>query len=81
MSEISIEESLFGRLSNKQEVKKYTLTNKNGFSFSVISYGASIQSINVKDKDGKLRSVALGLNTLEGTPSKINLHYNKKALY
>ncbi|CAF1071452.1 unnamed protein product [Brachionus calyciflorus] len=65
MSQIVIEESLFGKLSNKQNVKKYKMTNQNGFSVSLISYGASIQAVHVKDKNGQVVNVALGFDTLE----------------
>ena len=63
---ISIKESCFGRLSDGQIVKKYTLTNKNNFELNVISYGASIQSIILNDRDGKQTNVALGFDTIEG---------------
>jgi aldose 1-epimerase len=66
MSNIIIEESVFGKLSEGQQVKRFLLKNKNDFSFSVISLGAAIQSINVKDRNNKLVNVVLGFETLEG---------------
>lgn len=74
MDEIKIEESVFGKLADKQVVKKYTMTNKNGFSVSLISYGATIQSVFVKDKSGKLVNIALGFETIEG---KLLIKLNK----
>lgn len=66
MSQIKIEEMKFGRLSDGQEVKKYILRNKNDFEVSLISYGAAIQAIKVKDKNQKLINVVLGFETIEG---------------
>ena len=67
---VSIEESIFGKLTDPSQelktVKKFVLTNtKSGFSVSLISYGATIQAINVKDKNGKLTNVALGFESLQ----------------
>lgn len=63
---ILIEESVFGVLSNGEQVKRYSVKNKlNDFSFSVISFGATIQSINIVDKDNKLINVACGYDKLE----------------
>jgi aldose 1-epimerase len=65
MSGILIEELSFGKILNDQ-VKLYKLKNKNDFQLSLISYGASIQSIKLKDKSNKLTSVCLGFETIEG---------------
>jgi aldose 1-epimerase len=63
---VLIEESIFGVLSNGEQVKRYILKNKlNDFSFTVISFGASIQSINIIDKDNNLINVACGYDKLE----------------
>lgn len=53
----------FGHLTSGEEVTKYTLINKNNFEVSVISYGATIQSILLPDKN---LNVALGFETLKG---------------
>lgn len=66
MDKILVEESQFGRLPDRQVVKKYTMTNKNGFAVSLISYGATIQSVWVKDKNGQKINIALGFDTIEG---------------
>jgi aldose 1-epimerase len=67
MSGIEIDESIFGLSKfEKQNVLKFTLKNKNNFSFSVITYGASVQSINLLDKNNKKVNVALGFDTIQG---------------
>ena len=65
MSEIQIEEIPFGKLE-ETEVKMLKMKNKTGFQVSVITYGASVQSIITKDKDNKPVNVALGFETIEG---------------
>lgn len=71
MSGVKIVESKFGRLDG-QDVKRYVLQRGDEFEVSLISYGASIQSVRVKDKNNKLVNVALGFDTLEG--SYINMY-------
>jgi len=63
---ILIEETEFGKLTNGEQVKLFKLKNQNDFQLNLITYGASIQSILVKDKEKKLVNVALGFDTLEG---------------
>ena len=75
---ISIKEFCFGRLTDGQIVKKYTLTNKNNFELNIISYGASIQSILLNDRNGKQTNVALGFETIEGKFRPFNKHINHK---
>ncbi|XP_045504803.1 galactose mutarotase-like [Colias croceus] len=55
----------FGTFKN-EIVKKFTWRTDRGFSVSVISYGAIIQSIRVPDKDGISRDVVLGFDNLDG---------------
>ena len=56
---IKIEKKSFGSIEKtNQTVELYTLTNKNGASVSLSSFGATITSIKVPDKNGKLIDVA-----------------------
>ena len=56
----------FGKSPEGKEVFIYELTNKNGMIVRVTDYGAVIVNICVPDKDGKLRDVVLGYDTVEG---------------
>ncbi|XP_049878814.1 galactose mutarotase isoform X2 [Pectinophora gossypiella] len=47
-------------------VKKYTWKTNSGFCLSAISYGAIIQSIKVKDKNGEITDIVLGFDDLDG---------------
>ncbi|MBR7146671.1 MAG: galactose mutarotase [Oscillospiraceae bacterium] len=55
----------FGTTKKGEAVERYILTNKAGMRVSILSFGATVQSIFVPDKNGTLRDVALGYDTLE----------------
>ena len=62
-----IDESVFGRMRDRQLVKKFTFQSlKTSFSFTVLTYGTIVQSINFMDKWGKLVNVCLGFDKMEG---------------
>lgn len=44
---------------------KYVLRNKNDFEITLLSFGATIQSMKTKDRNKKSTNVVLGFNTLE----------------
>uniref|UniRef100_A0A915CBP2 Aldose 1-epimerase n=1 Tax=Parascaris univalens TaxID=6257 RepID=A0A915CBP2_PARUN len=58
-------ESDFGDYEGKK-VKLITLTNSNGMRVELLSFGAIIKSIIVKDKCGVDRDVVLGCNQIDG---------------
>ena len=47
-----ISKKLFGKLDDGKEVYIYTITNRNDTQASFITYGATWQSMMVKDKNG-----------------------------
>jgi aldose 1-epimerase len=47
-------------------IEMVTLTNKNGVELHAITYGATITSLKVPDKNGKLADVVLGFDTPDG---------------
>lgn len=55
----------FGRLTGGQAVEAITLANRAGMSARIITYGASLQSVLVPDRDGALADVTLGHSTLQ----------------
>lgn len=58
--------SSFGRLPNGQEVELVTLTNKQGTTAKLMTYGAAIQSMLLPDQStGKPVDVAIGHATLQ----------------
>jgi aldose 1-epimerase len=58
--------SVFGKLPDNREVLQYTLTNRAGLSMQVINYGATITSLRVPDRTGKMADVVLGYDSLKG---------------
>jgi len=51
--------------SDGQPVERYTLTNANGMQVSILTYGATVQSIMAPDRDGTIANVALGFDNLD----------------
>lgn len=56
---------VFGILPNGDTVEAVCLTNGNGMTVRIISYGASIQSVCVPDRDGIFADVTTGYSTLD----------------
>lgn len=56
----------FGVLEDGREVLEYTLANSAGMSATIINYGATITSLSVADRNGKMEDVVLGYDTLPG---------------
>ncbi len=57
-------EETFGMVDG-QEVFLYTLTNANGMKMTVTNYGATVVSLWVPDRQGKMADVVQGFDTLE----------------
>src|SRR5688572_19161987 len=55
----------FGMIGS-QEIKQYTLQNKQGMVVKVINYGATITDIFVPDKNGIMGNVVMGFDSLNG---------------
>ena len=63
---VDVVESKLGRFEG-QDVKGYLIRRGDEFEVALISYGAGIQSVKIKDKNQKLVSVALGFDSVEGS--------------
>lgn len=57
-------QSSFDTLADGREVRAVTLTNAKGVSATVISYGASLQSVIMPDRTGKRADVMLGYSKI-----------------
>jgi aldose 1-epimerase len=55
----------FGRLPDGTDVPVFTLNARNGASAEVIPYGATLVSLSVPDRNGRMDDVVLGFRTLE----------------
>lgn len=63
--DIKIEKKSFGKIKKSgEDAVLYTITNKNGASVDLSSFGAAITSIKVPDKDGKMVDVTQGYTSV-----------------
>lgn len=62
---LAVHKEVFGKMPDGTVVDKYTLTNVNGMSVGIITYGGIVQSIKAPDKDGKIEDIALGFDSLD----------------
>ncbi|MBX8488815.1 galactose mutarotase [Pseudomonas cichorii] len=63
---LSSEHGLFGKLPDGTPIEKYTLQNSHGLQASIITYGATLQSLKVPDRSGKVEDVVLGFDDVQG---------------
>ena len=62
----SMEKKVFGTTADGKTAELYTLKNKNGMQVSITNFGATVVSIVVPDRAGKMADVALGYDDLAG---------------
>lgn len=55
----------FGKTPGGETVQSVTLTGDNGVSVVLITYGASIQSFNVPDRQGRTADITIGYDNLQ----------------
>ena len=63
---MSILERNFGKTKDGVQAQLFTIENDNGMKVDITNYGATIVSIYVPDKNGKIDDVVLGYDNLEG---------------
>jgi aldose 1-epimerase len=56
----------FGRTPEGEEVSLYVLTSAKGLRARIMDYGATLVSLEVPDRHGKLGDIVLGFESLEG---------------
>lgn len=61
-----LQASEFGKTSDGVSVYRYVLTNNNGVEAVVITYGATLVSLKVPDRNGKAADIVLGYDNLDG---------------
>ncbi len=61
-----IKSSVFGYTAPGKEVRAYTMDNGNGMEVTVLDYGATIHSLKLPGKNGKVVDVVLGYDSVEG---------------
>jgi len=61
---MDIKKSAFGRTADGKAVDLYTLTNSHGLEARIITYGGTVISLKVPDRNGKLGDILLGHDSL-----------------
>jgi len=61
-----VEVQPFGAISSGQKTDLYVMTNSKGMAVSITNYGATVVSIKVPDRGGKVDDVTLGFDTARG---------------
>jgi len=61
----SIQKSDYGTTPDGEKVDMYSLSNRNGITVDIITYGGIITAIKVPDKHGVFENIALGYDKLE----------------
>ncbi len=64
-TEMGVQVQNIGKMPEGDAVEQYTLTNANGVQVTVMTYGATITSVVVPDRDGKFENVTLRLDSLD----------------
>ncbi len=79
---VSVTRSSFGKLSNGAAVEAVQLTNRHGLSATLITYGATVQSLRFPDERGVSADLAVGYDTIAGyetTPGYTNVTIGRYA--
>ncbi|MBO6108668.1 MAG: galactose mutarotase [Eubacterium sp.] len=63
---MAVVKEAFGKTKDGTGVTKFTITNKNGMSVSLLDYGAIVQAICVPKKNGGADDIALGFDDVAG---------------
>lgn len=63
---LTSEQAAFGQMPDGTAIQKFTLRNSHGMQASIITYGGTLQSLLVPDKQGKAEDVVLGFDDLAG---------------
>ena len=61
-----VKEAPFGKTADGTPVEIYTLRNSHGMEATIMTYGGTVTSLKVPDKNGKFGDVVLGYNQLPG---------------
>ncbi len=62
----AVKKASFGTTATHEQVDLYTLTNANGAEARIMTYGGTVVSLRVPDRNGKLGDIVLGYETLDG---------------
>lgn len=64
--EMEITKRTFATTKDGVEIAQFICQNKNGYSFEIIEYGATITAVTMPDKNGLLQNITLSCEGLDG---------------
>ena len=67
---MQIERTPYGVTKSGERVDQFTVHNGSGMNFSIITYGATITSVQTPDADGHIEEIVLGFDHLESYEGK-----------
>ena len=62
----AVKMTAFGTTSDGKPVDLYTLSNANGMSVAIMTYGGTVVSLTAPDRAGKFADVVLGMDNVAG---------------
>ena len=62
----AIKKESFGKTTAGEQIELYTLSNKKGMEVTITNFGATVVTLKVPDRAGKVADVVLGYDTLDG---------------
>ena len=63
---MAITNSFYGNMPDGEEVRLFSISNKNSVTLQVITYGATLQSLYTPDKYGRVNDITIGFDSLYG---------------
>ena len=63
---MDIEKQSFGQIAEGHPVDLYVLTNGKGLTAKVMTYGATLVSLGIPDRNGNVADITLGCDSIEG---------------
>ena len=72
---MSVEIKAFGTTGGGHPVDKYLLANAHGMKVGIITYGATVMSVETTDVHGHMTDVVLGFDTMSGYESAENPYF------
>jgi aldose 1-epimerase len=64
-TEMGVHKRVIGKMRDGTEVQQYVMTNASGVRVTVMTYGATITSVVLPDRDGKFENVTLYLDSFD----------------
>lgn len=62
----TIRKQSFGKTASGEQIDLYSLSNKKGMEVTITNFGATVVTLKVPDRAGKVADIVLGYDTLEG---------------